>query len=163
MTSDSVSPDLSFSSVRSSLGKARSQMSQLCDLCSEFSRHIAPAYHHDRCERYKRLTIHQIPLNPFIFVCNKLTGPSRCACTRCTNENSVQSFWLFSPVSAWRFSSDWQVIIHHRRCVIDRQFVTKLLFTKPFQVLPSRLLPARSFRRQSFTRTQVKWLQDHIL
>lgn len=37
-------PELSFS-VWGSLGKARSQMSQFCDLCSEFSRFIAPAYH----------------------------------------------------------------------------------------------------------------------
>ena len=40
------------STLGHSVSRVRSQLAQICDLCSEFSRHIAPAYHHDRCERY---------------------------------------------------------------------------------------------------------------
>jgi hypothetical protein len=31
--------------------KIRNALSQFSDLFSEFNRYIAPAYHHDRCER----------------------------------------------------------------------------------------------------------------
>nr|CAG4643098.1 EOG090X03I5 [Ilyocryptus agilis] len=62
--SDPFSSDLSFS-VRSSLGKARSQMSQLCDFCSEFSRYIAPAYHHDRCERSVQMRLYSMHKREF--------------------------------------------------------------------------------------------------
>lgn len=32
--------------------KIRNTLSQFSDLFSEFNKYIAPAYHHDRCERY---------------------------------------------------------------------------------------------------------------
>ena len=51
MDSEPFGGDLNFT-LRGSFGKARSQLSQFCDFFSDFSRHIAPAYHHDRCERY---------------------------------------------------------------------------------------------------------------
>lgn len=34
------------------IAKARSALSQFSDIFSEFDKYIAPAYHHDRCERY---------------------------------------------------------------------------------------------------------------
>nr|SVE76910.1 EOG090X03I5 [Daphnia lumholtzi] len=52
-------PDLSFS-VWGSFGKARNQMSQFCGLCSDFSRFIAPAYHHDRCERSVQMRLYSM-------------------------------------------------------------------------------------------------------
>ncbi|XP_046655342.1 transmembrane protein 181-like [Daphnia pulicaria] len=57
-------PDLSFS-VWGSFGKARNQMSQFCDLCSEFSRFIAPAYHHDRCERSVQMRLYSMHKREF--------------------------------------------------------------------------------------------------
>lgn len=39
--------------------KIRSALSQFSDLFSEFNKYIAPAYHHDRCERYL-ISIHHI-------------------------------------------------------------------------------------------------------
>lgn len=32
--------------------KIKNTLSQFSDLFSEFNKYIAPAYHHDRCERY---------------------------------------------------------------------------------------------------------------
>lgn len=32
--------------------RVRNALSQFSDLFSEFDKYIAPAYHHDRCERY---------------------------------------------------------------------------------------------------------------
>nr|CAG4649198.1 EOG090X03I5 [Scapholeberis mucronata]SVE93522.1 EOG090X03I5 [Scapholeberis mucronata] len=57
-------PDLNFS-VWGSFGKARSQMSQFCDFCSEFSRFIAPAYHHDRCERSVQMRLYTMHKREF--------------------------------------------------------------------------------------------------
>lgn len=49
------SPNLGYSYHLPSAGwnlKVRNALSQCSDLFSEFNKHIAPAYHHDRCERY---------------------------------------------------------------------------------------------------------------
>ena len=37
--------------------KVRNALSQCSDIFSEFNKYIAPAYHHDRCERYKKFNI----------------------------------------------------------------------------------------------------------
>lgn len=48
-------PGLGYSYHLPSAGwnlKIRNVLSQFSDLFSEFNKYIAPAYHHDRCERY---------------------------------------------------------------------------------------------------------------
>lgn len=35
--------------------RIKNALSQFSDLFSEFNRYIAPAYHHDRCERFVNL------------------------------------------------------------------------------------------------------------
>ena len=48
-------PGLGYSYHLPSAGwnlKVRNALSQFSDLFSEFNKYIAPAYHHDRCERY---------------------------------------------------------------------------------------------------------------
>lgn len=47
-------PGLGYSYHLPSAGwnlKVRNALSQFSDLFSEFNKYIAPAYHHDRCER----------------------------------------------------------------------------------------------------------------
>lgn len=39
--------------------RIRNALSQFSDLFSEFNKYIAPAYHHDRCERYVILIFYQ--------------------------------------------------------------------------------------------------------
>lgn len=54
-------PGLGYSYHLPSAGwnfRVRNVLAQFSDLFSEFNKYIAPAYHHDRCERY---------LIPFIF------------------------------------------------------------------------------------------------
>nr|CAG4642397.1 EOG090X03I5 [Evadne anonyx] len=51
--------------LRGSFGKARSQLSQFCDFFSEFSRHLAPAYHHDRCERSVQMRLYSMHKREF--------------------------------------------------------------------------------------------------
>lgn len=49
------SPNLGYSYHLPSAGwnlKVRNALSQCSDIFSEFNKYIAPAYHHDRCERY---------------------------------------------------------------------------------------------------------------
>lgn len=53
------SPGLGYSYHLPSAGwnlRIRNVLSQFSDLFSEFNKYIAPAYHHDRCERYLRDT-----------------------------------------------------------------------------------------------------------
>nr|CAG4644664.1 EOG090X03I5 [Leptodora kindtii] len=45
--------------------RLRSQLSQVCDLFSAFGRHIAPAYHHDRCERSVQMRLYSMHKREF--------------------------------------------------------------------------------------------------
>lgn len=48
--------------------KIRSTLSQFSDLFSEFNRYIAPAYHHDRCERSVQMRLYSMHKREFVMV-----------------------------------------------------------------------------------------------
>nr|CAG4643825.1 EOG090X03I5 [Lepidurus arcticus] len=50
------------------LSEARSASSQCCDLFGEFSRYVAPAYHHDRCERSVQMRLYSMHKREFVVV-----------------------------------------------------------------------------------------------
>lgn len=45
--------------------KVRNALSQFSDLFSEFNKYIAPAYHHDRCERQEPIFF--LDMNRYVF------------------------------------------------------------------------------------------------
>ncbi|XP_072940014.1 transmembrane protein 181 [Epargyreus clarus] len=48
--------------------KIRNTLSQFSDLFSEFNKYIAPAYHHDRCERSVQMRIYSMHKGEFVMV-----------------------------------------------------------------------------------------------
>ena len=46
-----MEPGFSFHGEGAAGGGLRGLLGHVGDLFSQFSRHLAPAYHHDRCER----------------------------------------------------------------------------------------------------------------
>lgn len=48
--------------------KIRNVLSQFSDLFSEFNRYIAPAYHHDRCERSVQMRLYSMHKREFVMV-----------------------------------------------------------------------------------------------
>nr|CAG4651694.1 EOG090X03I5 [Triops cancriformis] len=50
------------------LSEARNASSQCCDLFGEFSRYVAPAYHHDRCERSVQMRLYSMHKREFVVV-----------------------------------------------------------------------------------------------
>ncbi|CAL4158628.1 unnamed protein product, partial [Meganyctiphanes norvegica] len=48
--------------------KMRQIMSHVCDYFSEFSKYIAPAYHHDRCERSVQMRLYTMHKREFVMV-----------------------------------------------------------------------------------------------
>ncbi|KAL1123112.1 hypothetical protein AAG570_002200 [Ranatra chinensis] len=48
--------------------KFRNAMSQFSDLFSEFNKYIAPAYHHDRCERSVQMRLYSMHKREFVMV-----------------------------------------------------------------------------------------------
>ncbi|XP_077297204.1 transmembrane protein 181 [Arctopsyche grandis] len=48
--------------------KIRSALSQFSDLFSEFNKYIAPAYHHDRCERSVQMRLYSMHKGEFVMV-----------------------------------------------------------------------------------------------
>nr|CAD7573600.1 unnamed protein product [Timema californicum] len=48
--------------------RARNALSQFSDLFSEFNRYIAPAYHHDRCERSVQMRLYSMHKREFVMV-----------------------------------------------------------------------------------------------
>ncbi|KAF6213312.1 hypothetical protein GE061_011030 [Apolygus lucorum] len=50
------------------LMKCRNTLSQFSDLFSEFNKYIAPAYHHDRCERSVQMRLYSMHKREFVMV-----------------------------------------------------------------------------------------------
>nr|CAI5828427.1 unnamed protein product [Callosobruchus analis] len=50
------------------LAKVRSGLSQFSDIFSEFDKYIAPAYHHDRCERSVQMRLYTMHKREFVMV-----------------------------------------------------------------------------------------------
>lgn len=48
--------------------KLRSALAQFSDLFSEFNKYIAPAYHHDRCERSVQMRMYSMHKREFVLV-----------------------------------------------------------------------------------------------
>ncbi|KOB64677.1 Uncharacterized protein OBRU01_14423, partial [Operophtera brumata] len=48
--------------------KIRNTLSQFSDLFSEFNKYIAPAYHHDRCERSVQMRVYSMHKGEFVMV-----------------------------------------------------------------------------------------------
>ena len=48
--------------------RLKSSLSQFSDLFSEFNRYIAPAYHHDRCERSVHMRLYSMHKREFVMV-----------------------------------------------------------------------------------------------
>lgn len=48
--------------------RLRNTMSQFSDLFSEFNKYIAPAYHHDRCERSVHMRLYSMHKREFVMV-----------------------------------------------------------------------------------------------
>lgn len=46
----------------------RNSLAQFCDLFSEFNKYIAPAYHHDRCERSVHMRLYGMHKREFVMV-----------------------------------------------------------------------------------------------
>lgn len=51
------------------LMRVRRSLAQFTDLFSEFSRFLAPAYHHDRCERSVHMRLYSMHKREFVAVC----------------------------------------------------------------------------------------------
>lgn len=50
------------------LGHLKNSLVQFSDVFSEFSRHLAPAYHHDRCERSIHMRLYSMHKREFVSV-----------------------------------------------------------------------------------------------
>lgn len=50
------------------LSKVRNFLSQFSDLFSEFNKYVAPAYHHDRCERSVHMRLYSMHKREFVMV-----------------------------------------------------------------------------------------------
>ncbi|CAG9795018.1 unnamed protein product [Diatraea saccharalis] len=107
--------------------KIRNTLSQFSDLFSEFNKYIAPAYHHDRCERSVQMRIYSMHKGEFVmvfiafFACFGLgvfiglAGPSPtmttsvAASTLLTNASTVYEgpFHLHSPTLGMRVQQLW--------------------------------------------------------
>ncbi|XP_043462563.1 transmembrane protein 181 [Leptopilina heterotoma] len=65
------SPNLGYSYHLPSAGwnlKVRNALSQCSDIFSEFNKYIAPAYHHDRCERSVQMRLYSMHKREFVMV-----------------------------------------------------------------------------------------------
>ncbi|KAL4713253.1 hypothetical protein ACJJTC_018601 [Scirpophaga incertulas] len=107
--------------------KIRNTLSQFSDLFSEFNKYIAPAYHHDRCERSVQMRIYSMHKGEFVmvfitfFACFGLgvfiglAGPSPtmttsiAASTQLSNTSTIYEgpFHLHSPVLSTRAQQLW--------------------------------------------------------
>ncbi|KAM3958536.1 transmembrane protein 181 [Aphomia sociella] len=107
--------------------KIRNTLSQFSDLFSEFNKYIAPAYHHDRCERSVQMRIYSMHKGEFVmvfiafFACFGLgvfiglAGPSPtsttsiAASTLLTNSSNIHQgpFHLHSPALGTRVQQLW--------------------------------------------------------
>lgn len=54
--------------TRGACSKLRNALAQFSDLFSEFNKYIAPAYHHDRCERSVQMRIYGMHKREFVLV-----------------------------------------------------------------------------------------------
>ncbi|KAG7308119.1 hypothetical protein JYU34_006780 [Plutella xylostella] len=107
--------------------KIRNTLSQFSDLFSEFNKYIAPAYHHDRCERSVQMRVYSMHKGEFVmvfiafFACLGLgvfiglAGPSPTSTTSIsatnilTNNSSIYEgpFHLHSPAMGTRVQQLW--------------------------------------------------------
>ncbi|XP_028036128.1 transmembrane protein 181 [Bombyx mandarina] len=107
--------------------KIRNTLSQFSDLFSEFNKYIAPAYHHDRCERSVQMRIYSMHKGEFVmvfiafFACFGLgvfiglAGPSPTLTTSITASSVLDNgsmiyqgpFHLHSPALGTRVQQLW--------------------------------------------------------
>lgn len=112
-------PGLGYSYQLPSAGwnlRVRNVLSQFSDLFSEFNKYIAPAYHHDRCERYSEWKYNltgagtRCPIRTLLYVYKSpFADPCRCDYILCIRESSLWYSLLSSRVLCWRYSSGLQV------------------------------------------------------
>ncbi|XP_047510222.1 transmembrane protein 181 isoform X2 [Pieris napi] len=128
--------------------KIRNTLSQFSDLFSEFNKYIAPAYHHDRCERSVQMRVYSMHKGEFVmvfiafFACFGLgvfiglAGPSPTITTSISgasvlrNASSIFSgpFHLHSPALGTRVQQLWLLA----EIVTDNN--DEEIFDKSFQV-----------------------------
>ncbi|XP_026322135.1 transmembrane protein 181 [Hyposmocoma kahamanoa] len=107
--------------------KIRNTLSQFSDLFSEFNKYIAPAYHHDRCERSVQMRVYSMHKGEFVmvfvafFACFGLgvfiglAGPSPTTTTSITASSALTNasdiyrgpFHLHSPTLGTRVQQLW--------------------------------------------------------
>ncbi|XP_063533454.1 transmembrane protein 181 [Cydia strobilella] len=128
--------------------KIRNTLSQFSDLFSEFNKYIAPAYHHDRCERSVQMRIYSMHKGEFVmvfiafFACFGLgvfiglAGPSPTSTTAVTassiltNSSNIYSgpFHLHSPSLGTKVQQLWLL------AEINTNNNDEEIFDKSFQI-----------------------------
>lgn len=98
------------------LQRIRNSLSQFSDLFSEFNKYIAPAYHHDRCERSVHMRLYSMHKREFVMV---FMGFIACFCLGMfiglagppiTITNEINANALFSNLSTTKSSQERNVM-----------------------------------------------------